>query len=76
MHAQKKVLEQFQSLRGPAWRMVDASQSVEAIQQQLREAAGAVVARCARGAPLGRLWEGGEAGGQPLAEISTNTAQH
>ncbi|KAL4425852.1 hypothetical protein ABPG75_009868 [Micractinium tetrahymenae] len=71
---QRKVLDQFQALRDSSWRMIDASQSIEDIQQQLREQAAAVVARCQRGAaPLGRLWEGGRAaaaGGAPLADIN------
>lgn len=61
-------------MRDSSWRVIDASQSIEAIQQQLREQAAAVVARCQRGAaPLGRLWEGGKAaagGAGPLADIN------
>lgn len=68
---QRKVLEQFQGMRDSSWRVIDASQSIEDIQQQLREQAGAVVARCQRGGePIKQLWGGGEEGGAPLAEIA------
>lgn len=59
---QRKVLDQFHAMRDSSWRVIDASQPIEEIQQQLREQAAAVVARCQRGAtPLGRLWMGGKA---------------
>lgn len=69
---QRKVLDQFHAMRGSSWRVVDASQSIDAIQQQLREQAAAVVARCQRGtSPVGKLWEGAQAGaGAPLSEIN------
>ena len=68
---QRKVLEQFQAMRDSSWRVIDATQSIEDIQQQLREHAAAVVARCQRGGePLKHLWGGGEGGGAPLAEIA------
>ncbi len=68
------MLEQFQAMRDSSWRVIDASQPIDAIQQQLREQAAAVVARCQRGgAPLGQLW--GAAGpAAPLAD-STNVQQ-
>lgn len=59
-------------MRDASWRVVDASQPIDAIHQQLREAAAAVVARCQRGGvPVGQLWGkpgGGSSGGTPLAE--------
>ena len=69
---QRKVLEQFHAMRDSSWRVIDASQSIDNIQQQLREQAAAVVARCQRGAtPLGQLWEGAApGGGAPLADIN------
>lgn len=72
---QRKVLDQFHSMRDSSWRVIDASQPIEAIQQQLREQAAAVVTRCQRGAvPLGALWGGSSAagGGAALAD-TTNT---
>jgi dTMP kinase len=66
---QKAVLKHFEELRDPSWRVIDASGSMEAVQTELREAAGAVVRRCgAGGAPLRRLWGGGE----PLAPVDRN----
>ena len=70
---QRKVLEQFQGMRDGSWRVVDASQPIDAIQQQLREQAAAVVARCQRGAPLAQLW-GAAGAAAPLAD-STNVQQ-
>jgi dTMP kinase len=69
---QRKVLEQFQAMRDSSWRVIDASQPIDDIQQQLRKQAAAVVARCQRGAtPLGQLWEGAASGGgAPLADIN------
>jgi len=67
---QRRVLEQFHAMRNSSWRVIDAAQPIEAIQQQLREQAAAVVARCQRGtAPLGQLWEGGKSG----AELADTT---
>ena len=59
-------------MRDNSWRVIDATQSIDDIQQQLREQAAAVVARCQRNAsPLGQLWAGsGRPGsGAPLADI-------
>lgn len=68
---QRKVLEQFQAMRDSSWRVIDASQAIDDIQQQLREQAAAVVARCQRGGePIKQLWGGGEGSGAPLAEIA------
>ena len=58
-------------MRDSSWRVIDASQSIEDIQQQLREQAAAVVARCQRGGePLRQLWGGSEGGSTPLAETT------
>jgi hypothetical protein len=69
---QRKVLEQFHAMRASSWRMIDATQSVEAIQQQLREQAAAVIKRCQSGAaPIGQLWGGARAPGvAPLTELN------
>ncbi len=53
-----QVLKQFHAMRADSWQIVDASQPIEAIQQQLRELAAAVVERCRQGQPLLRLWDG------------------
>lgn len=53
-----QVLEQFLAMRDASWHVVDASQPIDTIQQQLREAAAAVVQRCQAGQePLRRLWD-------------------
>lgn len=58
-------------MRDSSWRVIDASQAIDDIQQQLREQAAAVVARCQRGGePIKQLWGGGEGSGAPLAEIA------
>lgn len=62
------MLEQFGALRDSSWRVIDAGQPIDDIQQQLREQAAAVVARCQRGAPLGQLWGGAAAA--PLTDIN------
>ena len=55
---QSSVLHQFDALRGPTWRLVDASRSISEIQDELREAAVAVVEQCASGGvPLRVLWQ-------------------
>lgn len=56
-----QVLKQFRALQGEGWQVLDAAQSIDAVQQQLRAGAGAAVERCRRGSqPLQRLWDGGE----------------
>ena len=46
-------------MRGEGWEVLDAGQSIEAVQQQLRALAGAAVERCRQGGqPLRMLWDG------------------
>lgn len=74
---QQAVLQQFQLLMDPSWRVVDAGQSIEAVQAQLQEAAEGVVQRVqASNAPLGMLWDEPSPlhTEQPLVDIAnTNT---
>ena len=54
---QVEVLRQFEALRGPEWRMVDAARSIDEIQKELREAATELVSTCAAGGvAVPRLW--------------------
>jgi predicted GTPase len=66
------VLQQFHAMRDSSWRIVDAMQPIDAIQQQLREQAAALIARCQQGGhPVKRLWEGmQEANTSPLKELN------
>ncbi|KAI3438555.1 hypothetical protein D9Q98_000983 [Chlorella vulgaris] len=68
---QRKVLDQFAAMRSSSWRMIDASQPIDAMQRQLREQAAVVVARCQRGTEaVGKLWESGAVGGAPLTQLN------
>lgn len=78
---QARVKQCFEGLRQPDWCVVDASQSIEAIHEQIWAHAQAVVARCAAGqAPLRQLWDGaelallaGQGGQRPLLGNITNS---
>mgnify|MGYP007061235360 FL=1 len=55
------MLKQFHAMAADSWHIVDASQPIDAIQQQLRQQAAAVVERCKQGGqPLRQLWNGRE----------------
>jgi dTMP kinase len=54
---QEAVLKQFEALKGPEWKVVDASRGIDEIQGELREAAAELVSKCkAGGVPIARLW--------------------
>lgn len=55
---QKAVIKQFESLRTPDWRWIDADQTVEALQNELRREVIEVVEACKKGASLKTLWDG------------------
>lgn len=69
---QRKVLQQFHAMRDDSWHVVDATQPIDAIQQQLRVHAAAVIASCQQeGRPLKRLWEGVQgARALPLKQVN------
>ena len=53
---QRKVKENFESLMTPQWKVLDASQSIEALSRQIREIADATIESCAN-TPIGDLWK-------------------
>lgn len=59
------MLKQFSALRDSSWQVVDASQPIDAIQQQLQALAAAAVERCRQGEPLRALWDGAPLQHQP-----------
>lgn len=53
---QRQVAVQYQLLRDPSWKEVDATQSVEAIQKIIRKEALKVIEACGVGRELRHLW--------------------
>ncbi|KAL3679643.1 hypothetical protein R1sor_022599 [Riccia sorocarpa] len=53
---QRRVATYYQAMRDSTWQIVDANQSVEEVQEALREAAVSVIQSCKSGAELLRLW--------------------
>ncbi|WIA12179.1 hypothetical protein OEZ85_012250 [Tetradesmus obliquus] len=69
---QDRVRAVFQQLKEPSWLVVDASQSVEQIHEQILAEALQVVRRCKEGQPIQQLWGAAAAAAgedrTPLAE--------
>ncbi|KAL2649288.1 hypothetical protein R1flu_017416 [Riccia fluitans] len=53
---QRRVATYYQAMRDSTWQTVDANQSVDEVQEALREAAVSVIQSCKSGAELLRLW--------------------
>ncbi|GAB4823974.1 hypothetical protein N2152v2_011020 [Parachlorella kessleri] len=72
-HFQQEVLKQFHAMAADSWYTVDASQPIDAVQQQLRQQAAAVIERCKQGGqPLRQLWDGRELQGIQQLDGSSN----
>lgn len=55
---QERVLQQFESMRQPDWKWVDADKSIDEIQEELRASATKVIQLCGKGGvPLKTLWQ-------------------
>eukprot|EP00240_Pyramimonas_obovata_P014850 CAMPEP_0118941682 /NCGR_PEP_ID=MMETSP1169-20130426/34430_1 /TAXON_ID=36882 /ORGANISM="Pyramimonas obovata, Strain CCMP722" /LENGTH=215 /DNA_ID=CAMNT_0006886511 /DNA_START=244 /DNA_END=891 /DNA_ORIENTATION=- len=52
---QKKVTSKFEDLRDDSWHIVDATQSMEAVQEQVQVKAMEIIEKCQSGAPLTRF---------------------
>lgn len=58
---QKAVIQQFELLREPEWRWVDADKSIEGLQEELRKEVMEVVEGCRAGkVMMKKLWDGEE----------------
>ncbi|KAK1318094.1 hypothetical protein QJS10_CPB04g01750 [Acorus calamus] len=53
---QRKVAQQYQTLRDSAWKVIDACLSVDSVEEQIRESAMECVSNCLKGKPLFKLW--------------------
>lgn len=66
-----QVLKQFHLMMDESWQVIDASQSIEAIQSKLRQHAAAAIEKCRHGEPLRQLWDGAVMSTQPLNSNNT-----
>ncbi|KAL5973543.1 dTMP kinase [Asimina triloba] len=53
---QRKVAEQYFTLRDDTWKVIDACQPIEDVEQEIRELALECINTCQKGKPLSLLW--------------------
>ena len=53
---QRTVQETFLALKNPSWKIIDASKSIEDVEQDVRAAALTAIEEASKGAPLKKLW--------------------
>ena len=53
---QRTVRETFLALKNPSWKIIDASKSIEEVEQSVRAAALAAIEEASKGTPLKTLW--------------------
>ena len=53
---QRTVRETFLALKNPSWKIIDASKSIEEVEQDVRVAALSAIEEASKGTPLKTLW--------------------
>jgi|EP00945_MAST-04E_sp_MAST-4E-sp1_P007419 dTMP kinase len=53
---QRTVRETFLALKNPSWKIIDASKSIEEVEQSVRAAALTAIEEASKGTPLKTLW--------------------